>query len=138
MKFIITARRIEHYQMIIEADTHVEAEEIANSDHDCINNLWKHNGDEYIIIDVNEITSRSIGTILDSLGYVKISPTREKLYCWREFAVVEGENYPKLIIPCKHNNWDPHWADEKQAREWKEKIAPDENWILCTMITTPI
>lgn len=84
-------------------------------------------------------------TIREALDYVPDydTPPRQECYVWRELATVEGETSPQLLTPWSDPmvyeysaNWQ--FIDAESAEKWKEETAPDEEWWLCKVTTTPL
>ncbi len=76
-------------------------------------------------------------------------PAAEEWYSWREFAIVEGESEPRLLVPWSDPMQYEYAADGifksvEEAIAWRdEQIRELEdssllNWILCKVSLTPV
>lgn len=67
----------------------------------------------------------------------------ESYFTWREFVKVDGEATPRLIIPWSdpdeyENDAGGLFNTEKEANEWKNEFAPDEDWVLVFLTLSPL
>jgi hypothetical protein len=63
-------------------------------------------------------------------------PKTEVWYCWMEYATVEGEKQPRLLLPWGNPfkyefPFDFLYKSKAAARKAKQEQAPDEDWVLC-------
>ena len=72
----------------------------------------------------------------------------EEYYTWKEFAVVEGEQSPRLLTPWADPNkyeypFDYLFGTKEKAYEGLETFgakdeAEESGWVLCKVTLTPV
>jgi hypothetical protein len=119
--------------------------------------VYMYLSNEVLAFEVIDVNGRVIENLYGYYGSVEdvmkeaeacvpnyVTPPKEEWFVWRE--EVEPRDYhdaPNLIIPWsdpKEYEYaaDGMFPDAESAEKWKEETAPDEEWWLCKVTTTPL
>ncbi len=75
----------------------------------------------------------------------------EKYFTWKEYARVEGEDSPRLLVPRANPDlyeypWDYIYKSKEEAIQHLKDYGPEdeyedketENWVLCKVTVEPV